>query len=219
MFVGVGAPACATCSTGEAGGPYIIFIDEIDAVGRHRGAAWRWPRREQTLNQLLVEMDGFEDNIILIAATNRPTSSTRACCARSLRPPDRVDRPDRKGIADPRCTRRASRSTRERPRRAGGGAHWLHRRRPGERDQRGWQLAARRGEKTIGLGSRRDQRGSSPAQKKRGSSEKERRSPPTTRWPRARRLPPRGWTRKTRSIVSRGQAPAGTISLPAEDAT
>jgi hypothetical protein len=64
--------------------PCIVFIDEIDAVGRHRGAGIGGgnDEREQTLNQLLVEMDGFEANegVIIIAATNRPTCSTRRCC-------------------------------------------------------------------------------------------------------------------------------------------
>ncbi len=69
--------ACATCSSRRReNAPCIIFIDEIDAVGRHRGAGLGGgnDEREQTLNQLLVEMDGFEANegIILIAATNRP---------------------------------------------------------------------------------------------------------------------------------------------------
>ena len=61
---------------GKKNAPCIIFIDEIDAVGRHRGAGMGGghDEREQTLNQLLVEMDGFESNegVILIAATNRP---------------------------------------------------------------------------------------------------------------------------------------------------
>src|SRR5918994_985765 len=77
MFVGVGASRVRDLfEQGKAHAPCIIFIDEIDAVGRHRGAGLGGghDEREQTLNQLLVEMDGFEmkDNIILIAATNRP---------------------------------------------------------------------------------------------------------------------------------------------------
>ena len=69
--------ASAICSSkGKKNAPCIIFIDEIDAVGRHRGAGLGGghDEREQTLNQLLVEMDGFESNegVILIAATNRP---------------------------------------------------------------------------------------------------------------------------------------------------
>ncbi len=77
MFVGVGASRVRDLfEQGKAHAPCIIFIDEIDAVGRHRGAGLGGghDEREQTLNQLLVEMDGFESNegVILIAATNRP---------------------------------------------------------------------------------------------------------------------------------------------------
>src|SRR5881296_3343154 len=103
MFVGVGASRVRDLfEQGKAHAPCIIFIDEIDAVGRHRGAGLGGghDEREQTLNQLLVEMDGFEmkDNIILIAATNRPDILDPAL----LRPGrfDRqivVDRPDRNG--------------------------------------------------------------------------------------------------------------------------
>src|SRR5213596_893055 len=103
MFVGVGASRVRDLfEQGKKHAPCIIFMDEIDAVGRHRGAGLGGghDEREQTLNQLLVEMDGFEmkDNIILIAATNRPDILDPAL----LRPGrfDRqivVDRPDRKG--------------------------------------------------------------------------------------------------------------------------
>ncbi|MFL5508234.1 MAG: ATP-dependent zinc metalloprotease FtsH, partial [Gemmatimonadaceae bacterium] len=77
MFVGVGASRVRDLfEQGKAHAPCIIIIDEIDAVGRHRGAGFGGghDEREQTLNQLLVEMDGFESNdgVILIAATNRP---------------------------------------------------------------------------------------------------------------------------------------------------
>lgn len=77
MFVGVGASRVRDMfEQGKKNAPCIIFIDEIDAVGRHRGAGFGGgnDEREQTLNQLLVEMDGFEANegVILIAATNRP---------------------------------------------------------------------------------------------------------------------------------------------------
>jgi cell division protease FtsH len=77
MFVGVGASRVRDLfDQGKRNAPCIIFIDEIDAVGRHRGAGLGGghDEREQTLNQLLVEMDGFESNdgVILIAATNRP---------------------------------------------------------------------------------------------------------------------------------------------------
>ena len=77
MFVGVGASRVRDLfEQGKKNAPCIIFIDEIDAVGRHRGAGLGGghDEREQTLNQLLVEMDGFEanDGVILVAATNRP---------------------------------------------------------------------------------------------------------------------------------------------------
>ncbi|MDD5100806.1 MAG: ATP-dependent zinc metalloprotease FtsH, partial [Syntrophales bacterium] len=77
MFVGVGASRVRDLFTqGKKNAPCIIFIDEIDAVGRHRGAGLGGghDEREQTLNQLLVEMDGFESNegVILVSATNRP---------------------------------------------------------------------------------------------------------------------------------------------------
>ena len=77
MFVGVGASRVRDLfDQGKKNAPCIIFIDEIDAVGRHRGAGLGGghDEREQTLNQLLVEMDGFESNegVILVAATNRP---------------------------------------------------------------------------------------------------------------------------------------------------
>jgi cell division protease FtsH len=103
MFVGVGASRVRDLfEQAKQAAPCIVFMDEIDAVGRHRGAGLGGghDEREQTLNQLLVEMDGFElkDNIILVAATNRPDILDPAL----LRPGrfDRqivVDRPDRNG--------------------------------------------------------------------------------------------------------------------------
>ncbi len=103
MFVGVGASRVRDLfEQGKKNAPCIVFIDEIDAVGRHRGAGLGGghDEREQTLNQLLVEMDGFESNegVILIAATNRPDVLDPAL----LRPGrfDRrvvVDRPDING--------------------------------------------------------------------------------------------------------------------------
>ncbi len=103
MFVGVGASRVRDLfEQGKKNAPCIVFIDEIDAVGRHRGAGLGGghDEREQTLNQLLVEMDGFESNegVILVAATNRPDVLDPAL----LRPRrfDRrivVNRPDVKG--------------------------------------------------------------------------------------------------------------------------
>ena len=77
MFVGVGAGRVRDLfSTAKKAAPSIIFIDELDAIGRHRGAGLGGghDEREQTLNQILVEMDGFEreTNVIIISATNRP---------------------------------------------------------------------------------------------------------------------------------------------------
>ncbi len=103
MFVGVGASRVRDLfEQGKKNAPCIIFIDEIDAVGRHRGAGLGGghDEREQTLNQLLVEMDGFESNegVILMAATNRPDVLDPA-----LQRPGRFDRrivvprPDLKG--------------------------------------------------------------------------------------------------------------------------
>ena len=118
MFVGVGASRVRDLfEQGKKNAPCIIFIDEIDAVGRHRGAGLGGghDEREQTLNQLLVEMDGFESNdgVILIAATNRPDVLDPAL----LRPGrfDRrivVPRPDlngRLGILKVHTSRRAAR--------------------------------------------------------------------------------------------------------------
>ncbi|ASY15090.1 cell division protease FtsH [Candidatus Planktophila dulcis] len=106
MFVGVGAARVRDLFTqAKANSPAIVFVDEIDAVGRQRGAGMGGghDEREQTLNQLLVEMDGFEANgqVILIAATNRPDVLDPAL----LRPGrfDRqipVERPDLKGRED-----------------------------------------------------------------------------------------------------------------------
>jgi cell division protease FtsH len=103
MFVGVGASRVRDLfDQAKKNSPCIIFIDEIDAVGRHRGAGMGGgnDEREQTLNQILVEMDGFDTdtNIVIIAATNRPDILDPAL----LRPGrfDRkvmVDRPDRRG--------------------------------------------------------------------------------------------------------------------------
>ena len=119
MFVGVGASRVRDLfEQAKENAPAIVFIDEIDAVGRHRGTGMGGghDEREQTLNQLLVEMDGFDvrGGVILIAATNRPDVLDPRCCApaastgrsASRRPTSR---------AAPRscaCTRAASRSRR-----------------------------------------------------------------------------------------------------------
>ena len=156
MFVGVGASRVRDLfEQAKQASPCIIFIDEIDAVGRHRGAGLGGghDEREQTLNQLLVEMDGFElkDNIILIAATNRPDILDPAL----LRPGrfDRqivVDRPDRKGrqqILDVHAKGKPLDKEIDLDVLAAG-TPGLHGRRPRQRDQRG--CAARRAPRSQG---------------------------------------------------------------------
>jgi cell division protease FtsH len=111
MFVGVGASRVRDMfEQAKKNAPCIIFIDEIDAVGRHRGAGLGGgnDEREQTLNQLLVEMDGFEANegIILIAATNRPDVLDPA-----LLRPGRFDRQVVCRTPTSSAARRSSRST------------------------------------------------------------------------------------------------------------
>ena len=138
MFVGVGASRVRDLFLqGKKHAPCIIFIDEIDAVGRHRGAGLGGghDEREQTLNQLLVEMDGFESNegVIMIAATNRPDVLDPAL----LRPGrfDRrvvVPRPDLRGRARDPEGPHAARAARRRRRPRGDRARHarLRRRRP-----------------------------------------------------------------------------------------
>ena len=145
MFVGVGASRVRDLfNQAKETAPAIIFIDEIDAVGRHRGAGMGGghDEREQTLNQMLVEMDGFDPkvNVIVIAATNRPDILDPAL----LRPGrfDRqigVDAPDLKGrTAHPRGARpRQAARRRRRPRGRRAQDARLHRRRPRERAERG----------------------------------------------------------------------------------
>ena len=117
MFVGVGASRVRDLfEQGKKNAPCIVFIDEIDAVGRHRGAGLGGghDEREQTLNQLLVEMDGFESNegVILVAATNRPdVLDPGAAASRPLRSPHRrqSSRTSRAAKASSRCTPARSR--------------------------------------------------------------------------------------------------------------
>ena len=150
MFVGVGASRVRDLfEQAKQNSPCIIFMDEIDAVGRHRGAGigGGHDEREQTLNQLLVEMDGFEmkDNIILIAATNRPGHPRPGAAAPGpLRPPDRRRPPRSQGPRqDPRGPHaRQAAGARDRHRRARRPDAGLHRRRPRQPRQRG--RAARR---------------------------------------------------------------------------
>ena len=145
MFVGVGASRVRDLfEQAKANAPAIVFVDEIDAVGRHRGAGMGGghDEREQTLNQLLVEMDGFDakGGVILIAATNRPDILDPA-----LLRPGRFDRQiavDTPGHGGPQGDPAGARQgqavrARRRPRRGRPPDARLHRRRPGQRDQRG----------------------------------------------------------------------------------
>ena len=145
MFVGVGASRVRDLfEQAKANAPSIVFVDEIDAVGRHRGAGLGGghDEREQTLNQMLVELDGFDTKggVIVIAATNRPDILDPA-----LLRPGRFDRqivvaqPDltgRKGILQGARARQAHRG-RRRPGHHRPADPRLHRRGPRQRDQRG----------------------------------------------------------------------------------
>jgi len=99
MFVGVGSRVRDLFEQGKKNAPCIIFIDEIDAVGRHRGAGLGGghDEREQTLNQLLVEMTALNPTTGDSVAATTSTCWTRRCCARSLRPPRVVGLPDVRG--------------------------------------------------------------------------------------------------------------------------
>ena len=144
MFVGVGASRVRDLfEQAKANAPAIVFVDEIDAVGRHRGAGFGGghDEREQTLNQLLVELDGFDvkGGVIVIAATNRPDILDPA-----LLRPGRFDRqivvaqPDlagRRGIL--KVHARGKPFAPDVDLDVSPGARRLHRRRPGQRDQRG----------------------------------------------------------------------------------
>ncbi len=145
MFVGVGASRVRDLfEQAKNNAPAIVFVDEIDAVGRHRGAGMGGghDEREQTLNQLLVEMDGFDvkGTVILIAATNRPDILDPA-----LLRPGRFDRQIAVGPPDVARSRGRPEGARQgqavrpgrRPRRHRPSNARLHRRRPGQRHQRG----------------------------------------------------------------------------------
>ena len=222
MFVGVGASRVRDLfEQAKQASPCIVFMDEIDAVGRHRGAGIGGgnDEREQTLNQLLVEMDGFEmkDNIILIAATNRPDILDPAL----LRPGrfDRqivVDRPDRNGrrkILEVHSKGKPL-DLGDRPRLARGRHARVHRRRPREPRQRGGAARgaprqeddrpgrARGGDHARDRRARRRRRGCC---RRRSSG-----SRPTTRWAtRSSGTSSRTPTRSTRSRSSRAARRSG----------
>ena len=221
-------PVCATLfEQAKQASPCIIFMDEIDAVGRHRGAGLGGghDEREQTLNQLLVEMDGFEmkDNIILIAATNRPDILDPA-----LPPPGRfdrqivVDRPTASDAAeDPRGARARPLLARHRPRHSSP-ARPASRARISNLINESALLAARNGKKMIEQdeleeGIMRVIAG--PEKKARLLSEKERK---ITAYHEMGHALVGHYLENTNpvhkiTIVSRGQALGLTISLPTED--
>ncbi len=230
MFVGVGASRVRDLfEQAKQASPCIVFMDEIDAVGRHRGAGLGGghDEREQTLNQLLVEMDGFEmkDNIILIAATNRPDILDPAL----LRPGrfDRqivVDRPDRLGRR-----RILEVHTKGKPIDASIELDTLASGTPGFTGadlanlvNEAALLAARRGKKTIGESELEEgimRVIAGPEKKTRLLSEQERKITAYHEMGHAlvgHYLPNCDPVHKI-SIISRGQALGYTISLPAED--
>src|SRR5262245_14408336 len=230
MFVGVGASRVRDLfEQAKQAAPCIVFMDEIDAVGRHRGAGLGGghDEREQTLNQLLVEMDGFEmkDNIILIAATNRPDILDPAL----LRPGrfDRqivVDRPDRIGRK-----RILDVHTKGKPLDPGIELDTLAAGTPGFTGadlanlvNEAALLAARRGKKTIGESELEEgimRVIAGPEKKTRLLSEHERKVTAYHEMGHAlvgHYLPNCDPVHKI-SIISRGQALGYTISLPAED--
>ena len=231
MFVGVGASRVRDLfEQAKTAAPSIIFVDEIDAVGRHRGAGLGGghDEREQTLNQLLVEMDGFDarSGVILIAATNRPDILDPAL----LRPGrfDRqivVDRPDlegRKAILDVHAKGKPLEPTTS-PRRARPPHARLHRRRPRQPHERGG--AARRPPRPAAHRPCRARGGHRPRHRRPRAQEPgdvragEARRSPTTRpatrsWATCCRTP----TRSTRCRSSPGAGrSAGRWRCPTED--
>ena len=225
MFVGVGASRVRDLfEQAKQASPCIIFMDEI-AVGRHRGAGLGGghDEREQTLNQLLVEMDGFEmkDNIILIAATNRPDILDPAL----LRPGrfDRqivVDRPDRLGRRKiPRCTARPLSRDIDLDTLAAGTPGFTATSPTSSTSPR----SQRNGKKMIEQDEpRKGSCASSPGPRRRPAALRRRsaRSRPTTRWAmRSSGTTSRTRTPFTRSRSSRGQALGLTISLPTRTST
>ena len=225
MFVGVGASRVRDLfEQAKQASPCIIFMDEIDAVGRHRGAGLGGghDEREQTLNQLLVEMDGFEmkDNIILIAATNRPDILDPALLRPGpLRPADRR-RPPRpaRPPQDPRgaLARQAARA-RDRPRHARRRHARLHGRRPLEPHQRGSaaRCTPRQEDDRAGRARGRDHARHRRARRRRPACSPRRsaRSRPTTRWAtRSSATTSSTRTRCTRSRSSREARRSGSRS-------
>ena len=230
MFVGVGASRVRDLfEQAKQNAPCIIFVDEIDAVGRHRGAGMGGghDEREQTLNQLLVEMDGFEmkDNVILIAATNRPDILDPAL----LRPGrfdrqivvDRPDRPGRKQILEVH--------SRGKPIAKDIDLDALAAQTPGFTGadlanlvNEAALLAARHGKKLIGMTRARRGHHARPRRAREEDAHHQREGEGDHRLPRDGPRAGRPLPRATDpvhkiSVVSRGQALGYTISLPTED--
>ena len=230
MFVGVGAARVRDLfEQAKQNAPAIVFIDEIDAVGRHRGAGLGGghDEREQTLNQLLVEMDGFDQRtaVILMAATNRPDILDPALLRPGpVRPPDRRRPPRPRGPqghpAGPRPRQAAGRG--RGPRRHRPADARLHRRGPGERDQRGRAAGGaveQEGHRDVGdRGGHRPGDGRPRAQDARDERARE----ADDRVPRgghalvAHVLPNTDPVHKI-SVIPRGRALGYTLTLPEED--
>ena len=231
MFVGVGASRVRDLfEQAKANAPAIVFVDEIDAVGRHRGAGMGGghDEREQTLNQLLVEMDGFDvkGGVILIAATNRPDILDPA-----LLRPGRFDRqiavdatrpagpaPDPQGARQGQADRRGHRPDGLRPAYAR-----VHRCRPRQRPQRG--RAAHRARRTrsssttIALDEAIDRVVAGPQKRTRIMSDKEKKITAYHEGGHAlvaAALPNTDPVHKI-TILSRGRALGYTMVLPDED--
>ncbi len=231
MFVGVGASRVRDLfEQAKSNAPAIIFVDEIDAVGRHRGAGMGGghDEREQTLNQLLVEMDGFDvkGGVILIAATNRPDILDPALLRPgrfdrqiAVGPPDVIGREAvLRGARQGQAVRRRRRPERHRPAHAR-----LHRRRPGQRHQRG-RAAHRAQQRPADHHARRSRSRSTgciagPERKTRAMSDKEKRvtayheaGHALTAWA----MPNLDPVHKV-TILPRGRSLGHTLVLPLED--
>ena len=230
MFVGVGASRVRDLfDQAKSNAPCIVFVDEIDAVGRQRGAGLGGghDEREQTLNQILVEMDGFDTNtnVIVIAATNRPDVLDPAL----LRPGrfDRqvmLDRPDIRGRrGDPRRARAQQAARHDgRPRRARAADARLLRRRPGQPRQRSGDPRGAANKKAIGMQELEeaiDRVIAGPERKSRRISDDEKEIVAYHEGGHAlvmHVLPHCDPVHKV-TIISRGMALGWTLSLPSED--
>ena len=230
MFVGVGASRVRDLfDQAKRNSPCIVFVDEIDAVGRQRGAGLggSHDEREQTLNQILVEMDGFDTNtnVIVVAATNRPDVLDPAL----LRPGrfDRqviLDRPDMRGrVADPQGPHQGQAARQGRVDRGGRApVAGLLRRRPCEPRQRGGDPSARRNKKVIGMSEfteALERIVAGPERKSRVISDAEKRIIAYHEGGHAvvQRVLPKCDPVAKVTVISRGMALGYTMALPTED--